>query len=64
MASKLCKDAPTGDASQYDSALRRAQHRRTLFATEQGYLGLGPIDVEVGDCVCVLFGVLCLSFYV
>jgi hypothetical protein len=30
-------------------------HRR-FFVTQQGYFGVGPQDMELGDAVCVLFG--------
>lgn len=29
---------------------------RTLFETSKGYFGLGPVGVQVGDDVCVIFG--------
>ncbi|KAF4610419.1 hypothetical protein G7Y89_g15700 [Cudoniella acicularis] len=29
---------------------------RSLFWTEDGYLGLGPTDVKPGDHVCIFFG--------
>jgi hypothetical protein len=41
------------DAKQ---AIALACMRRKLFATKEGYLGLGPVDAQVGDVVCVLFG--------
>lgn len=27
-----------------------------LFFTREGYMGLGPLDLKVGDSVCLLFG--------
>ncbi|KAF2491138.1 hypothetical protein BU16DRAFT_566051 [Lophium mytilinum] len=31
-------------------------HRRRLFITEEGYMGLGPEALEVGDRVAILLG--------
>jgi hypothetical protein len=40
--------------SMYAVMLRTS--RRRLFATEKGYVGLGPLDTTEGDIVAVLIG--------
>ena len=35
----------------------RALSGRRFFITDNGYMGLAPADVEVGDMICLLFGV-------
>ncbi|KAL2070378.1 hypothetical protein VTL71DRAFT_13404 [Oculimacula yallundae] len=37
-------------------ALARHQYHRTVFISRQGYLGLGPPKIELGDKICVFLG--------
>jgi hypothetical protein len=45
-----------GTRAAFLAAFQRASEHRKLFLTANGYLGLGPAAMEVGDQVCVLFG--------
>jgi hypothetical protein len=36
--------------------VREMTRFRRLTITTQGYIGLVPIEAEVGDCLCILFG--------
>jgi hypothetical protein len=37
-------------------SIRNVSDSRRLFVTNNGYMGLGPTYIEVGDLICVLFG--------
>lgn len=43
------------DVQNYAEALRRVTRRRRFFATRGGRIGLGPVDMKVGDTVAVVF---------
>lgn len=43
------------DVQSYAEALRRVTRRRRFFATRGGRIGLGPVDMKVGDTVAVVF---------
>lgn len=30
--------------------------QRSLIVSEKGYIGLGPAQVQSGDCLCILYG--------
>ena len=47
---------PSGDWKFFDSACKAGFLTRPCFATEKGYLGLGPHLVQPSDICCVLFG--------
>ncbi|KAM0540538.1 hypothetical protein ACHAPJ_013586 [Fusarium lateritium] len=48
--------AKTGKASRYVSALAPVLHDYRVFITESNLFGVGPVDMEIGDQLCVLFG--------
>lgn len=37
-------------------AIEQATNYRTLFITEEGYIGLGPTTTKAGDGICVILG--------
>jgi hypothetical protein len=37
-------------------AIEKATNYRTLFITEEGYIGLGPTTMKPGDGICVIRG--------
>jgi hypothetical protein len=41
---------------EFMSSTQRACTNRRFFATSGGRIGLGPIDIKIGDSVCVLYG--------
>lgn len=43
------------DVRQYAETLQRITRRRRFFATRGGRIGLGPVDINVGDTVAVAF---------
>lgn len=43
-------------AIDFNHAIINACTSRRLFATEKGFLGVGPPELEVGDYICVLAG--------
>ncbi|KAF4338933.1 heterokaryon incompatibility [Fusarium beomiforme] len=47
--------ASTTDDSWYTGALMRL-HTRRAFLTSTGFVGVGPLDMQAGDEVCVLLG--------
>jgi hypothetical protein len=40
----------------YQSRLKYCCRRCRIFATESGFVGLGPNDIRIGDLVAVVFG--------
>ncbi|CVL08992.1 hypothetical protein FPRO06_13297 [Fusarium proliferatum] len=48
-------DDSSAEASFYASALMRMHTRRT-FMTSTGFVGVGPLDMQPGDEVCILLG--------
>lgn len=47
---------PIGHRQSYVARSRQLRYGMRCFHTERGYIGLGPLDTEVGDLVCVLEG--------
>ena len=39
-----------------NNAISTACTGRRLFVTEKGFIGVGPAELEVGDCIYVLAG--------
>ncbi|PNP59974.1 hypothetical protein FNYG_14698 [Fusarium nygamai] len=48
--------ARNGQADRYVSAVAPVRHSYRVFVTESSMFGTGPVDMEVGDLLCVLFG--------
>ena len=48
-------DVATG-SREYSAGVWRFCNGRSLFMTEEGYIGLAPRAAKAGDCVCVLLG--------
>ncbi|KAF5601394.1 heterokaryon incompatibility protein [Fusarium pseudoanthophilum] len=48
-------DSSSEEDSWYASALMR-MHTRRVFMTSTGFVGVGPLDMQPGDEVCVLLG--------
>jgi hypothetical protein len=46
----------TADARRFYEAACHACSHRNIFVTGQGYIGIGPMNLRVGDRVCVLKG--------
>jgi hypothetical protein len=48
------------DLSPYEYKYRRqearAATRRSFFVTPRGYMGLGPMSIQPGDAICILYG--------
>jgi hypothetical protein len=44
------------EADELDKILRQTVPNRRLFLTTEGYMGLGPVQMEIGDKVCIGFG--------
>jgi hypothetical protein len=40
----------------HQSRLKYWCRRRRIFATESGFVGLGPNDIRIGDLVALVFG--------
>ncbi|KAF5968835.1 heterokaryon incompatibility protein [Fusarium bulbicola] len=49
------EDASSAEDSFYASALMR-MHTRRAFMTSTGFVGVGPLDMQPGDEVCILLG--------
>src|SRR5271154_2190378 len=43
------------NAMSYETCMNSMKKRRP-YLTRQGYVGLGPIDIQAGDVICILFG--------
>ncbi|KAH6722940.1 heterokaryon incompatibility protein-domain-containing protein [Leptodontidium sp. MPI-SDFR-AT-0119] len=43
-------------ARKFVATMSAVSFRRRVFATQLGYLGLGPLRIEVGDRICVFLG--------
>jgi len=41
---------------RFTSAVGAASQHRTFFITKSGYMGIGPMPLEVGDTICVVLG--------
>lgn len=50
------KHVDKNDLEPYEKTYRLFARQRSRFATKNGYIGLGPWDIEQGDVVCLLFG--------
>ncbi|KAL7755647.1 hypothetical protein ACKLNR_014174 [Fusarium oxysporum f. sp. zingiberi] len=48
--------ARNGQADRYVSAAAPVRHSYRVFVTESSMFGTGPVDMKVGDLLCVLFG--------
>ncbi|KAF4960119.1 hypothetical protein FGADI_1137 [Fusarium gaditjirri] len=48
-------EASSTEGSFYASALMR-MHTRRAFMTSTGFVGVGPLDIQPGDEVCILLG--------
>ncbi|EXK81565.1 hypothetical protein FOQG_13983 [Fusarium oxysporum f. sp. raphani 54005] len=48
-------EASSAEGSFYASALMR-MHTRRAFMTSTGFVGVGPLDMQPGDEVCILLG--------
>ena len=55
-ASVLERLAANGDMSSFQAAARPVCQRRSIFLTDDGFLGLAPDTIEDGDILCVLSG--------
>jgi hypothetical protein len=42
--------------TDYASCVMSACYQRRFFATEGGRIGLGPLSIQPGDAICVLYG--------
>jgi hypothetical protein len=49
------EDASSAEESFYAFALMR-MHTRRVFMTSTGFVGVGPLDMQPGDEVCILLG--------
>lgn len=54
--SRTQSEKQVGDSSRFVEAAMNACTGRRLFFTQEGVLGLGPMEMETGDILCVLFG--------
>jgi hypothetical protein len=52
----LRRESSNADWHEYELRAVNVLWHRSFFATDNGYMGLGPNALEVGDVVCVLFG--------
>ena len=52
----LDRTVPMNHRESYVRQSRQVLHDMRSFRTEKGYIGLGPMTVEVGDFICVLEG--------
>ena len=53
---RLKEEAKGGSADRYRSAMAEVCHQRKFFITRAGFYGLGPGILELGDTICVIFG--------
>ncbi|KAK3174418.1 hypothetical protein OEA41_001664 [Lepraria neglecta] len=53
-------DIPDGTYQwmEFTASFEQATTNRRFFVTREGYMGLGPRDMDIGDVVCVLLGSL------
>lgn len=41
---------------EFTASFQQATTNRRFFITREGYMGLGPLNIEPGDLVCILLG--------